>query len=301
MILSNILDAATSAVTTASETTNSNVIPTTKEDWSNVWQSIVEWASTTGIKIVIGLILLFILIKITNHFASRVRKNMTKHGADKTITSVVYQCISIGFKIIWVLLFLNIVGVETASIGSIIASVGVAVGLAVQGSLSNFAGGIVILVTRPFKVGDYINAQGVEGTVEDIRMFYTHLTTVDNKVVLVPNGTLSSGVIVNVNAKDTRRVDEVFSISYECDYNKAVKVITDAINSCDLILKDQDVFVRMGEHGDSGINVKTRVWVKTEDYWTVHFYLLETVRKALDDNNIEIPYNKLDVNITSNK
>ncbi len=267
--------------------------------WDQVWQSIVSWASTTGIKIIIGLILLFILIKITNRFANKVRKNMIKHDADKTITSVVYQCISIGFKIIWLLLFLNLIGVQTASIGSIIASISVAIGLAVQGSLSNFAGGLVILVTRPFKVGDFIQAQGVEGHVEDIRMFYTHLATTDNKVVLVPNGILSSGVIVNVNAKDTRRVDEVFSIAYEADYNKAIKVITDAINSCDLILRDKDVFVRMGEEADSYINVKTRVWVKTCDYWTVHFYLLETVRKALDDNNIDVPYNKLDVTVTN--
>ncbi len=267
--------------------------------WDQVWQSIVSWASTTGIKIIIGLILLFILIKITNRFANKVRKNMIKHDADKTITSVVYQCISIGFKIIWLLLFLNLIGVQTASIGSIIASISVAIGLAVQGSLSNFAGGLVILVTRPFKVGDFIQAQGVEGTVEDIRMFYTHLATTDNKVVLVPNGILSSGVIVNVNAKDTRRVDEVFSIAYEADYNKAIKVITDAINSCDLILRDKDVFVRMGEEADSCINVKARVWVKTCDYWTVHFYLLETVRKALDDNNIDVPYNKLDVTVTN--
>ncbi len=283
-----LTDAVTSGVTTDS---------TSSFDWDSVWQSIVSWASTTGIKIIIGLILLFILIKITNRFANRVRKNMVKHDVDKTITSVVYQCISIGFKIIWLLLFLNLIGVQTASIGSIIASVSVAIGLAVQGSLSNFAGGLVILVTRPFKVGDFIQAQGVEGTVEDIRMFYTHLATTDNKVVLVPNGILSSGVIVNVNAKDTRRVDEVFAIAYGTDYNKAMKVITEVVNKCELVLRDKDVFVRIGEEEDSWVNVKVRVWVKTSDYWTVHFYLLETVRKALDDNQIDVPYPSMDVTI----
>ncbi len=266
-------------------------------DWNTIWQSIISWASTTGIKIVIGLILLFILIKITNKFANRVRKNMVKHDVDKTITSVVYQCISIGFKIIWLLLFLNLIGVQTASIGSIIASISVAIGLAVQGSLSNFAGGLVILVTRPFKVGDFIQAQGVEGKVEDIRMFYTHLATTDNKVVLVPNGILSSGVIVNVNAKDTRRVDEVFAIGYGSDYNKAIKVITEVVNKCELVLRDKDVFVRIGEEEDSWVNVKVRVWVNTSDYWTVHFYLLETVRKALDENEIDVPYPSMDVTI----
>ncbi len=283
-----LTDAVTSGATTDS---------TSSFDWDSVWQSIVSWASTTGIKIIIGLILLFILIKITNRFANRVRKNMVKHDVDKTITSVVYQCISIGFKIIWLLLFLNLIGVQTASIGSIIASVSVAIGLAVQGSLSNFAGGLVILVTRPFKVGDFIQAQGVEGTVEDIRMFYTHLATTDNKVVLVPNGILSSGVIVNVNAKDTRRVDEVFAIAYGTDYNKAIKVITEVVNKCELVLREKDVFVRIGEEADSWVNVKVRVWVKTSDYWTVHFYLLETVRKALDDNQIEVPYPSMDVTI----
>lgn len=266
-------------------------------DWNTIWQSIISWASTTGIKIIIGLILLFILIKITNKFANRVRKNMVKHDVDKTITSVVYQCISIGFKIIWLLLFLNLIGVQTASIGSIIASISVAIGLAVQGSLSNFAGGLVILVTRPFKVGDFIQAQGVEGKVEDIRMFYTHLATTDNKVVLVPNGILSSGVIVNVNAKDTRRVDEVFAIGYGSDYNKAIKVITEVVNKCELVLRDKDVFVRIGEEEDSWVNVKVRVWVNTSDYWTVHFYLLETVRKALDENEIDVPYPSMDVTI----
>lgn len=266
-------------------------------DWNTIWQAIISWASTTGIKIVIGLILLFILIKITNKFANRVRKDMVKHDVDKTITSVVYQCISIGFKIIWLLLFLNLVGVQTASIGSIIASISVAIGLAVQGSLSNFAGGLVILVTRPFKVGDFIQAQGVEGKVEDIRMFYTHLATTDNKVVLVPNGILSSGVIVNVNAKDTRRVDEVFAIGYGSDYNKAIKVITEVVNKCELVLRDKDVFVRIGEEEDSWVNVKVRVWVNTSDYWTVHFYLLETVRKALDESGIDVPYPSMDVTI----
>jgi len=281
-----------------SETTTSNKgFSFTQEDWEALGKKLIEWGSTTGVRFVVGLIALFILIKITNFIARRVRKNMTKHGADKTITSVVYQVISTGFKILWFIIFLGFIGVQTASIGSIIASIGVAIGLAVQGSLANFAGGLVILVTRPFKVGDYIKAQSVEGTVEDIRAFYTHLVTVDNKVVLVPNGALSGGVIVNVSAKDTRRVDEVFSIAYDADYDKAVKVITKVINKSDLILKDKDIFVRMSEHAASSINITTRVWVNSEDYWTVHFYLLEEVKRALDSNNIEIPYDKLDVNI----
>ena len=284
--------------TTTEETTTSTTEASNQVvDWTSLRDEVVDWCKNTGLRIIIGLILLFILIKLTNKLARHIRNRMVKGGAEKTITSVVYQVISIGFKVVWLLLFLGFIGVETASVGTIIASLGVAVGLAVQGSLSNLAGGIMILVTRPFRVGDFITAQGQSGTVEDIRFFYTHLVTTDNKAIMIPNGTLASGVIVNVNAKPERRVDEVFSISYEADYTKACKLITEIINKNELVLKDKDIFVRMSEHADSAINITVRVWTKTSDYWNVHFYLLEEVKKAFDKNNIEIPYNKLDVNL----
>ena len=228
-----------------SQTKSNDIFNYTKEDWANLWLKFREWLTSTGVRILIGLIILFIMIKITNRLARHVRNRMVKHGSDKTVTSVIYQLISIGFKVIWVLLFLSFIGIQTASIGSVIASIGVAIGLAVQGSLSNFAGGLVILVMRPFRVGDFISAQGVDGTVEDIRMFYTHLVTPDNRAVMVPNGALSSGVIVNVSQKDTRRVDQIWSISYDADYDKAVKVLTKIINKNELVLKDKDIFVRM--------------------------------------------------------
>lgn len=282
---------------TSSAATNNDIFHLTSEDWANVWKKVVDWLSTTGIRVVIGLIVLFIMIKITNRFARHVRNRMVKRGSDKTVTSVIYQIISIGFKIIWVLLFLGFIGIQTASIGSVLASIGVAIGLAIQGSLSNFAGGIVILVMRPFRVGDFISAQGVEGTVEDIRAFYTHLVTTDNKAICVPNGALSSGVIVNVSAKPIRRVDQIWSISYDADYDKAVKIITKIINQNELVLKDKDIFVRMAEHNSSSIDIKTRVWVKSSDYWTVYFYMLEEVKREFDKAGIEIPYQKLDVNL----
>lgn len=268
--------------------------------WDVLKNNVVHFVTTTGVRILIGLVLLFILIKLTNRLAKRIRKQMTKRGCDKTITSVTYQVISFGFKIVWLLLFLGFVGIQTASIGSIVASLGVAIGLAVQGSLGNFAGGLVILVTRPFKVGDYIKAQGQEGTVEDIRAFYTHLVTVDNKVILLPNGALSSGVIENVNAKPIRRLDQTWSIAYDSDYNKAVKVLTDLINKNELVLKDKDIFVRMQNHGESAVEIRTKIWVKTEDYWTVNYYMLEQVYASFNKAGIEIPYNKMDLYIKEN-
>lgn len=282
---------------TSSIISKSNIITENGVNWKLLGENIVSWASTTGVKMLIGLILLLILFKVTNFLGKRIRNGMAKRGVDKTITSVFYQTYTIGFKIIWILLFLGIVGIQAASIGSVIASVGVAIGLAIQGTLSNLAGGIMIVVTRPFKVGDFITAQGQSGTVEDIRFFYTHLVTTDNKAIMIPNGVLSAGVIVNVNTKPERRVDEVFSIAYDADYTKAVKLITKVINANELVLKDHNIFVRMSAHSDSSIDITTRVWVKTEDYWAVHFYLLEEVKKAFDKNGIEIPYNKLDVNV----
>lgn len=288
--------AISSAISSATEASSesSQII-----NWSELGNYIVQWASTTGVKLILGLICLFILFKITNRIGKSIKKRMLKKNCDKTITSVVYQVFTIGFKIVWFLLFLGLIGIETASIGSIIASVGVAIGLAVQGSLSNLAGGIMIIVTRPFRVGDFIQAQGYSGTVEDIRFFYTHITTTDNKLVLIPNGTLANGTIVNVNVKDTRRVDETFEIAYEADYKKAQEVIRNVILQNEDVLKDQAIMVRMSEHGESGIIITTRCWVKTENYWDVHFYLLEEVRNALDEAHIEVPYNKLDVNITN--
>ncbi len=286
-----LLEASESSSTTAT-TEGSKII-----DWPALWNAILQWASTTGVKLIIGLILLFILFKLTNKFGRSIKKRMIKKECDKTITSVVYQMITIGLKVVWFILFLGLIGIQTASIGSIIASVGVAIGLAVQGSLANFAGGIMIVCTRPFKVGDFIQAQGYSGTVEDIRFFYTHIITTDNKLVLIPNGTLANGTIVNVNAKDVRRVDEVFEVAYEADYKKAIQVIKDVILANDKVLADKPIMVKMSEHGDSGIMITARCWTQTENYWDVHFYLLQEVWDALEINGIDVPYSKLDVNL----
>ncbi len=286
-----LLEASESSSTTAT-TEGSKII-----DWPALWNAVLQWASTTGVKLIIGLILLFILFKLTNKFGRSIKKRMIKKECDKTITSVVYQVFTIGLKVVWFILFLGLIGIQTASIGSIIASIGVAIGLAVQGSLANFAGGIMIVCTRPFKVGDFIQAQGYSGTVEDIRFFYTHIVTTDNKLVLIPNGTLANGTIVNVNAKNVRRVDEVFEVAYEADYKKAIQVIKDVILANDKVLADKPIMVKMSEHGDSGIMITARCWTQTENYWDVHFYLLQEVWDALEINGIDVPYSKLDVNL----
>lgn len=261
-------------------------------------QTVAGWLMQNGIKLIIGLIVLFIAFKVVNFVAKRLQRRLDKKNVDKTIANVTVKALKIVLKIMAFLLFLGYVGIETAGIGTIIGSVSVCIGLAVQGSLSNFAGGIVILVMRPFKLGDFIEAQGHSGTVTDIKMFYTYLNTPDNKVVMIPNGTLGNGDIINYSKEEERRVDLVFSVDYSTDLKLAKEIIEKEIENHQLILKDKGYFVRLGEMAASSLNIKTRVWVKNADYWTVYFDLLENVKKKFDENNISVPFNQLDVHIT---
>lgn len=265
--------------------------------FEEILSSVLTWLSTEGVKLVIGLIVMFIAFQVINLIAKSFKKRMTKKNRDKTVTSVVYSVIRKGGKILVFLGFLGYVGIDTAGIGSIIASLGVGVGLAVQGSLSNLAGGLIILVMRPFKIGDYIEAQGEGGTVEEIKIFYTYIITPDNRVVMIPNGTLANGNIINYSTKELRRVDLQFSISYDEDFEKAKKAIWDVLENTSNVLMDPMPFVRVASHGESTINISTKVWTKNEHYWDVYFDLMEAIKTKFDNANIEIPYNQLDVHI----
>lgn len=193
--------------------------------------------------------------------------------------------------------FVGYIGIETASISALIASAGVALGLALQGSLSNFAGGIIIIVMRPFRIGDKITTNGESGTVEDIHMFYTVLVTPDNKVIHVPNGSLANNVIVNTSIKDTRRVEVVMSIAYDADLDRATQVINEVCAKNALIFNDPEPFVGIREYSSSSVDLNIRVWCKNADYWTITNYLLVEIKKAFDENGIEIPFNQLEVAI----
>ena len=184
-----------------------------------------------------------------------------------------------------------------------IGSAGLALGLALQGSLSNFAGGVLILVLKPFKVGDYIvdGSSGKEGTVRRIDLFYTYLNTADNKKLIIPNGSLANTHIINSSSNDTRRVDFEIGISYSADIDIAKRVITETAKAEEKILKNEEVFVFIKELAASQVTVGVRVWVRTEDYWTVYFALNEAFKKALDRENIEIPFNQLSVHIEEKK
>ncbi len=282
-----LADAATDAADVVEETFS----------FTELIQEVATWLSTEGLKLVFGLIVLFILFKVINAISRRFKKNLEKKNRDKTITVLGYKAIRYGLKGLVLLGFLGFVGIDTAGIGTVIGSLGVGIGLAVNGTLSNFAGGIVILVMRPFGIGDYIEAQGEGGTVEEIGIFYTQIVTPDNKVVYIPNGSLSNGTMINYSKKDLRRVDFTFSISYDEDFEKAKKVIREVIENTPNALLDPMPFVRVVSHGESTINISTKVWTENAHYWDVYFDMMEAIKKNFDSANIEIPYNQLDVHI----
>ena len=206
----------------------------------------------------------------------------------------------IGLKVLVVVALIAYLGIDTSGITALVASLGVGVGLAVNGTLSNFAGGMLLLITRPFKDDDYIAACGYEGTVEDILICNTKLRTPDNKVVYLPNGKLSTSEIVNYSEKDLRRVDLTFCISYDNDFEKAKSIINEVAAKEPLILSDPAGTVRLSKHGDSSLEICSKFWCKTANYWDVYFNLTEAVKKAFDENGIEIPFNQLDVHVKNN-
>ena len=269
-------------------------------DWKEILNDIIHWISTSGVKLLIGFIVLLIVFKMINIISKRIKRRLENKHVDRTIVEVTNSILRKGLKIIALIVFLGYVGIDTAAVGSIIGAIGEAIGLAVQGSLSNFAGGIVILVMRPFKLGDYIVAQDVEGTVEEIKTFYTTLVTADNKVVMLPNGTLANDIIINLTRKNIRRVDNSFQIAYQEDVEKAKKIMLEICEQQSLILKDPEVAIRLF-YQESGIELSLRTWVKTDDYWDVYYYLNEAVKLAFDKHHIQLSYHRLSVQIENSK
>lgn len=269
-------------------------------DWKEILNDIIHWISTSGVKLLIGFIVLLIVFKMINIISKRIKRRLENKHVDRTIVEVTNSILRKGLKIIALIVFLGYVGIDTAAVGSIIGAIGVAIGLAVQGSLSNFAGGIVILVMRPFKLGDYIVAQDVEGTVEEIKTFYTTLVTADNKVVMLPNGTLANDIIINLTRKNIRRVDNSFQIAYQEGVEKAKKIMLEICEQQSLILKDPEVAIRLF-YQESGIELSLRTWVKTDDYWDVYYYLNEAVKLAFDKHHIQLSYHRLSVQIENSK
>ena len=234
---------------------------------------------------------------ISHYLLNRSTQETFLKNIDETILRTIVNTVKVSIKIVIILCFIGYVGVETASITAVITSCGLALGLALQGALSNVAGGIIIILMRPFRIGDYIFTNGESGTVEDIHMFYTTLVTPDNRVIHVPNGNLANNVIVNNSIKDKRRVDVVMSIAYDADFEKAKQLIFEVCSKNELIDKTPEYFVAVSSYSSSSVDLNIRVWTDNANYWTVHRYLMHEVKKTFDLNGIEIPFNQLDVTI----
>lgn len=255
-----------------------------------------------GIVHAIPTILFAIVILIVGLVACKfalwlISKGLDKSKVDLTAAKFLKQCIKIVLYVILLIVVLSMLGIPTTSVITVIGTAGVAIGLALQDSLSNVAGGFILMITKPFKIGDYIIVNGVEGVVAQISILHTRLDSVSNQAIFIPNGQAVNATVVNNSTNDTRRVDLKFSISYEDDYEKARDILRQVLESNPKVLKDPEPTVRMLEHGASAVVIATRPWCKTADYWDVYFETTEAVRTAFIENNISIPFDQLDVHV----
>lgn len=223
---------------------------------------------------------------------------MSRHG-DATLHSFLSNLVSVVLYFFLIMAIVGILGINTSSLVALLASAGLAVGMSLGGTLQNFAGGVLIIMFRPFKVGDFIAAQGVEGIVSEIQIFNTHLLTTDNKEVILPNGALATGVMTNYSKQETRRVDWLFSIAYGDDYDKAKRVLRGLCDEDTRILKTPDPFVQLSKLNDSSVDITVRAWVNSADYWAVFFSMNEKVYKTFAAEGLNIPFPQMDVHMKS--
>jgi small conductance mechanosensitive channel len=267
----------------------------------NISDQLLVFITTYGIKI-IGAILILVLGRIAAGLGRKiVTRVLKKSKTEPAIVSFVGSLTYILILVFAVLATLAKFGIQTASFVAILGAAGLAVGFALQGSLANFAAGVLILVLRPFRIDDFIMGAGVAGTVKRIRLFITELATPDNIKVMVPNSKLFGDVIKNITAYDTRRVDLVIGIGYSSDIQKAYDVMMDIITKDSRILSDPPPQIAVSELADSSVNFVVRPWVKKEDYWPVKFDLTRNIKEAFDKNNIEIPFQQQDVHLYEHK
>lgn len=250
-----------------------------------------------SLKVLAALAIFIIGRIIAKAIAKGILKALKLRHIDDTVSNFIHN-LSYGALYVFVIIAaLSQLGIQTASFITIIGAAGLAVGLALQGSLSNFASGVLMIIFRPFRLGDYVEAGGKAGTVEDIQIFATQLKTPDNKIIIIPNSAIMNDSIVNYSRKEMRRVDLKIGVSYDAYLPDVKALLIKTVQAHELVLADQDVQVAVSELGDSSVNFIVRVWSKTPDYWTVFFELTETIKLTLDENNISIPFPQVDVHM----
>ena len=264
-------------------------------------QEILQWLTNMaveyGLKLLGAIVVLIIGLWVIKKIMKVIRKNFEKREMDESLKPFLLSMISVLLKIMLVISVLTMVGIEMTSFIAILGAAGLAVGLALSGTLQNFAGGVMILIFKPFKVGDFIDAQGYTGSVSAIQIFVTVLLTPDNKTVIIPNGPLSTGALVNFSAQENRRVDWSFGIAYGDDYDKASEWIVELLKADERVLKDPAPFVGLGELADSSVNITARAWVNAADYWGVYFDMHKKFYNGADKKGFSIPFPQLDVHM----
>ena len=257
---------------------------------------------TFGLKVLAALVAFFIGRLVVRGIREIVRRSFERSGADKGVEQFVDSLLKYGLYALLVFSLISSLGFDTTSVAAVLASGGVAIGLALQGSLSNFAGGVLILLLKPFVVGDYIieDTNGKEGTVKEIQIFYTKLSTIDNKTIVIPNGMLTNNSITNATAKDERQLDLRVGISYDADIRQAKSVIENLLIKDECIIKNEQINVFVHELADNAVVLGIRAWVKNEEYWETRWRLLEEIKLLLDENGIEIPYPQMTVHMQKN-
>ena len=251
-----------------------------------------------SLKIIAAIAIFFVGQFIAKVIRKIVIKLLNKRGVDAAVVSFVASLAYALVFMVAIIAAISHLGFNTTSLIAIMGAAGLAIGLALQGSLSNFASGVLIISLRPFKSGDFIEVSGIAGIVEEILIFSTTLRTGDNKSVIIPNGSITSGTITNYSSKPTRRIDLIIGVSYDANLAHTKKVLRDVIDKHTLILKDQEVTIGVSELADNSVNLVVRPWVKTENYWPVYFDILENIKVALDEAGIEIPYPQLSLHTT---
>jgi len=260
-------------------------------------QMIGEMSLSFGIKFILAVVVYFIGKWLISKTLKVTELALQKKQVEATLHQFLISIFSTLLKAIQIIIFASMIGIETTSLIAMLGAAGLAIGLALQGSLANFAGGVLILLFRPFKKGDVIEAQGYIGGVEEIQIFNTILKTPDNQRIIIPNGLLSNGCVKNINVEGTRRVDFVFGIGYDDDVVQAKAILMSLVEADERTLKDKGTDIWLGEHGDSSINLYLRPWVNSDDYWPYYFGMMEKVKLAFDKEGISIPYPQRDVHI----
>ena len=274
---------------------------TSAMSWDVFLTKVIDLGVSLGSKLLIALVVFLVgrwIVKKLNRLLVTI---LEKRKVEASLSSFVKSLVSITLNLLLIIIVIGVLGIETSSFIALFASAGVAIGMALSGTLQNFAGGVMILLFKPFKVGDFIEAQGQSGTVKEIQIFNTIVTTADNKIIIIPNGGLSTGIMKNYSKEETRRVDWQFGIAYGDNYDKAKEVIGRLLDEDSRVLKTPAYFIALTSLGDSSVNIVVRAWVNAADYWGVFFDMNEKVYKTFARENLNIPFQQIDVHVHGTK